>query len=501
MSRFVVVGAGSAGSVVARRLADAGAEVVVLEAGGTDANPAIHDPARQGELWHGPEDWDYYTTIQPAASDRRLHLPRGKVLGGSHALNAMIYVRGAADDFDAWARDGNTGWSWQDVLPVYRHIENADPAASAGASGGLLDIQREYPLNPIQQAIIDASVESGVPPNPDYNSGVLDGVSREQVTMRNDHRWNTYMAYLQPVAADPACRIVTGARVHRINVGSGRATGVTYDVAGQQHSLEADGVVLCAGTIDTPRILQRSGIGPAGQLRAAGVEPVLDLPGVGQNLHDHLLSPVIFAADRTIQKPQTGESVTQTHLFQRSRPELTVPDTQPIHFSIGMYESWMTGPDNAFSLMAGMIRPASRGSLMITGPDIDDDVSIDLAALHEEADRAALTFSLRQCREIGRQPALAEEWGAHEVYPGPGADDADGLNDYVRRTAITYHHQVGTCAMGIGDRAVVDPHLRVHGLDGLTVADASVMPRITSGNTNAPTIMIAERAAQFLNDA
>lgn len=497
MSRFVVVGAGSAGSVVARRLVDAGAEVVVLEAGGADVNPAIHDPARQGELWHGPEDWDYYTTNQSAAAGRRLHLPRGKVLGGSHALNAMIYVRGAAADFDAWARAGNTGWSWQDVVPVYEHIEKSGPGETA-QTGGLLDIQADYPLNPIQQAIVDAAVESGVEQNPDYNAGVLDGVSREQVTMRHDRRQNTYIAYLKPVATGPACRIVTGARVHRVHLRSGRATGVTYDLAGQQHTLEADGVVLCAGTIDTPRILQRSGIGPADQLRAVGVEPVLDLAGVGQNLHDHLLSPVIFAADRTISKPQAGESVTQTHLFQRSRAGLTVPDTQPIHFSVGMYEPWMTGPDNAFSLMAGMIRPDSRGSVMIDGPRVDASVSIDLAALQEEADRAALEYSVRQCRQIGRQSALADEWGAREIYPGPGVDAIDDVDAYVRRTAITYHHQVGTCAMGTGDQAVVDPRLAVHGVQGLSVADASVMPRITSGNTNAPTIMIAERAAGFL---
>jgi choline dehydrogenase len=479
---------------------DAGAEVVVLEAGNADTNPAIHDPARQGELWHGPEDWDYYTTPQPGAAGRRLHLPRGKVLGGSHALNAMIYVRGAAEDFDAWAQAGSSGWSWDDVLPIYQHIENGDsnPSLVLGR-GGLLDIQSKYPLNPIQQAIVDAAVQSGVPENPNYNSGVLDGVSCQQVTMRDQRRWSTYLAYLKPFAADSRCRIVTGARVHRVTIRSGRVAGAVYDVAGQQHAVDADGVVLCAGTIDTPRILQRSGIGPAAQLRAAGVEPVIDLPGVGQNLHDHLLSPVIFAADKTIPKPRSGESVTQTHLFQRSRPDLSVPDTQPIHFSVGMYEPWMSGPDNAFTLMAGMIRPASRGSLMIAGPEADDEVSIDLAALHEDVDREALAYSVRQCREIGRQSALADEWGAREIYPDPNIGDAAELDDYVCRTAITYHHQVGTCAMGTDGQSVVDPGLAVHGVSGLSVADASVMPRITSGNTNGPTIMIAERAAEFLD--
>lgn len=493
---YIVVGAGSAGSVVARRLIDAGAEVTVLEAGGADQNPAIHELSRQAELWHGPEDWDYYTVPQRAAGGRSLHLPRGKVLGGSHALNAMIYVRGHRSDYEHWAEQGCTGWGWDEVLPVFKDIESYDGGEDElrGASG-LLDVCGEYPLHPIQQAVMDAAADSGIPANPDYNGARQDGVSQQQVTIRDGRRWNTYRAYLEPVAS--RATIITGARVHRLLFDGHRVTGVVWDREGRLERQYADGVVLAAGTIDTPRILLRSGVGPADELNTLGIRPVIDLPGVGQNLHDHLLSPVIFGAEDVPPVP-LGQSHTQTHLFARSRDDLDAPDTQPLHFSVPMYEDWMQGPESGFTLMAGMVRPHSRGSLRICGPDVEDGVRIDLAALEDRADLEALAFSVRQCRQIGARPPLADQWGAREVYPGPDVENDDALRDYVRRTAITYHHQVGTCRMGVDENAVVSPTLDVHGLETAWVADASVMPRITTGNTNAPTIMIAERAARFI---
>ncbi|WP_132118082.1 GMC family oxidoreductase [Actinocrispum wychmicini] len=471
----IVVGAGSAGSVVARRLVDAGARVTLLEAGGVDTNPAIHDPARAGELWHGPEDWDYYTVPQPHAANRRLHLPRGKVLGGSHALNAMIWVRGAPQDYDGWAIPG---WAWDDVRPVFELIEK-----------DLLDVVPNEPLHPIQQSIIDAAVQAGVPFNPDYNGDRLDGVSVERVTMRGGRRLSTWLAYAEPVSED--LTVHTGALVHRLEIADGCAVGVWVEVDGRLRLLRADQVVLAAGALSSPAILLRSGIGPAAELAALGIAVVADLPGVGKNLHDHLLSPVIFATDlREVEPPSPGRSVTQTHLFWRSRPGLAVPDTQPIHFSVPMYEPWMTGPETGFSLMAGMVTPRSRGSLRLSGPHPEDEPVIDLAALADPADFASLVASVQQCQAIGRAPALAQEWGARQLYPEPG----DDVRDYVRRTAITYHHQVGTCRMG----AVVDSSLRVQGIDGLWVADASVMPTVITGNTNAPAVMIGERAARFM---
>jgi choline dehydrogenase len=496
----IVVGAGSAGSVVARRLLDAGKHVLVLEAGGQDVNPAIHDPVAMGSLWHGPEDWDYYTVPQEHAVNRRLHLPRGKVLGGSHALNAMIWVRCAPSDYDGWAALGNDGWSWADVLPIFKTIENFDGGASELRGGeGLLDVIADYPLSPIQQSIIDAAVSIGLEHNTDYNGDHLDGVSQQQLTVRDNTRLNTYMAYLSPMVGDPRLTIETGAWVHRLLLEGTTVVGVEYEQNGAIVQARATDVVLSAGAIDSPRVLLRSGIGPADELAALGIHVVVDSPGVGRNLQDHLLSPVIFTTDaRQIDPPQPGVSVTQTHLFWRSRPELDVPDTQPINFSVPMYDNWMQGPESGFSLMAGLITPYSRGSVRLAGAGPHDGLDIDLAALSDERDLVALAASVNQCRQIGAADPLRDEWSSRELFPGSDVDDDEAVRDYVRRTAITYHHQVGTCKMGSDPEAVVDSQLRVRGLQGLRVIDASIMPTITTGNTNAPTVMIGERGAQFL---
>jgi choline dehydrogenase-like flavoprotein len=281
-------------------------------------------------------------------------------------------------------------------------------------------------------------------------------------------------------------------------VEDGRAVGVRLGEGPDADEVRADQVVLAAGAIGSPVILLRSGIGPAQELAALGIPVVQDSPGVGKNLHDHLLSPVIFTTTaKRVGPPQPGVSVTQTHLFWRSRPELAQPDTQPIHFSVPMWGELEPRGDDGFTLMAGLVTPHSRGSLTLSGPSLSDLPLIDLAALSDPRDVASLAASVRQCRRIGAQPALADDWGAVEVYPGPDVADAD-VEDWVRRTAITYHHQVGTCRMGDDADAVVDPRLRVRGVAGLRVIDASVMPTVPTGNTNAPAAMIAERGARFV---
>ena len=495
----IVVGAGSAGAVVARRLIDGGARVLLLEAGGPDGSPAIHDPARAHELWFAPEDWAYRTVPQPHAADRRLHWPRGKVVGGSGALNAMIWARGVAADYDHWAYLGNAGWGWSDVLPVYRRIEDFDQGASAlHGAGGPLRILTQYAPAPLHQAFVEAAGQSGIPFNPDYNGGDPAGISYTQLTISDGRRHSPAAAYLRPVLEHPSLTLVTGAHVQRLLLEGTRCAGVEYVCDGRlQRARAASEVVLSAGTIESPRLLMLSGIGPAEHLRALGLNVVGDLPGVGENLHDHLISPLIFSAERVIEPFAPGLPPGQTHLFAHSRPGLVAPDLQPIHFSVPLLEEWMEPITKGFSLMAGMIRPLSRGTLRLRSADPGDEPALDPATLHEDADLERLVDAIELSRRMGEAPALAE-WGAQELYPGPDVGSREALRDYARRTAITYHHQVGTCKMGIDELAVVDPQLRVYGIEGLRVADASIMPAVTTGNTNAPSVMIGERAGDFV---
>jgi choline dehydrogenase len=488
----VVIGAGSAGAVVARRLVDGGARVLLLEAGGRDDNPAIHDPGRLHELWSSEVDWAYETVPQHHAAGRRLAWPRGKVLGGSSCLNAMIWVRGAPADFDGWVSLGAEGWSWDDVRPVYERIERREPGGP-----GTVSLVTSFEPDPIHVSIAQAANECGISTNADYNGASQDGVSFMQYCIEDGVRHSTAAAYIRSVEAADTLELVLGACARRLVFDGTRCVGVEWSKDGRIERARAAEVVLCGGTIGSAQLLLLSGIGPAEHLRALGIEVVADLPGVGENLHDHLLSPVIFTAEREIGPPSPGLPACQTHLFWRSRPDLPVPDIQPIHFMVPMYEPWMDGPDNGFTLLGGMVRPLSRGTLRLTGPAPEDPVALDPNILACEADLESLVAAVELCRQVGAAPALAE-WGAVERYPGPSVSTADDVRRYVRETAITYHHQVGTCRMGGDAAAVVGPRLGVHGIEGLRVADASVMPTVTTGNTNAPSIMIGERAAEFV---
>ncbi|MEE3849717.1 GMC family oxidoreductase N-terminal domain-containing protein [Gordonia sp. LSe1-13] len=490
----LVLGSGTAGSVVTRRLIDAGHSVTLVEAGGLDANTAIHDLSRVGELWLGPEDWGYFSAPQEQALGRRLHVPRGKVVGGSNQLNGTIWVHGSPWDYDQWAAAGNTGWDWESVAPLFKRLERGSTAE------GLVDAV-EPDLSPIQQAILDAAQAWGLPLNADYNSGDQEGVSRMKLNLRDGKRLSTWAAYMRTQLEHPKLTLELNALIDSLIVDDGSVVGVRIIQDGRQRELRADKVVLCAGALGSPGILLRSGIGPADELRALGIDVVADVPGVGKNLQDHFLVPVIFGTERPIAPPNPFQPVTQTHWFWKSRPDLEVPDTQPINFSIPFYyDDGMTGPVSGFTLHAGLIRPHSAGSVTLSSTDPTAHPVIDFNVLADRRDLDALIASVRQCREVGRQSPLADEWGAYEALPGTTADDSDeAIEKWVRRGVNTYHHQAGTCRMGTDEMAVVSPDLHAMCVENLVIADASVMPAVTTGNTNAPTAMIAERAAELIS--
>jgi choline dehydrogenase len=497
-AEVIVIGAGSAGATATRRLVDRGMRVLLLEAGGVDSSPAIHDPARLFELWYAPEDWAYETVPQEHAQGRQLHWPRGKVLGGSSSLNAMIYVRGSRLDYDHWAYLGNAGWSWDDVLPVFKRMENYDSGdPDLHGRGGPLNVMTRYQLDPIQESILAAGREAGLPLDLDYNDGDPEGISAMHFSIKDGERHSTARAYLAPILQRPNLQLLTDAHARRLIFDGTRCIGVEWERNGSSEQGIADvEVIVCAGAIESPRVLMLSGIGDADHLRSLGIDVTVDLPGVGCNLHDHLLSPVILSADREIGPPSPGLPSCQTHLFWRSRPGLVVPDMQPLHFMVPMYQDWMEGPPNGFTFQAGIIRPVSRGTIRLKSADMWDEMLIDPATLAAEADVDSLVAAVVLCREMGATTPL-RDWGVEERYPGPDVS-VDGLREYVRRTAVTYHHQVGTCKMGVDGEAVVDPELRVYGTERLRVADASIMPAVISGNTNAPSIMIGERVADFV---
>jgi choline dehydrogenase len=407
------------------------------------------------------------------------------VVGGSHALNAMIWVRGHAADYDAWAYLGNNRWSWADVEPYFRRAESMQHVITG------------YEPSPIHRDIVAAAVENGIPLNPDYNSGRPDGVSYTQLTIRDGRRWSTARAYLDPIRHRPGLTVAGSAVVHRLLLAGARCVGVEWQQAGRLRRTSAAQVVLAAGALGSPLLLQRSGIGDPDHLRPLGIEVTAALRGVGRNLQDHWLVPVVFSTMKEVPQP-AGLPPCHSHLFWRSRPELAVPDLQPIHFATPLVAPWMTAPEHGLSLLAGLVRPASRGTVRIGGADPQLPPLIDPRVLSAPEDLDALVAAVELCQDIGRRPALRDRWGARELYPASLSARAAQARDYVRETVVTYHHQSGTCAMGRHEDAVVDQDLRVHGLTGLTIADASVMPLVPTGNTNAPTAMIAERAADLL---
>lgn len=500
-AEVIVVGAGSAGCALARRLVDAGVDVLLLEAGGVDDNPAIHDPLRSFEVLGGPEDWGYMSVSQDGLGGRRIAHPRGKVLGGTSCLNGMIWVRGHRSDFDTWAYLGNAGWGYDDVLPLFKRLENFDGGASEyRGAGGPLHVLSRYEPHPLVADLLRAAEQGGVAPNPDCNAETLDGSAPIQFTIKDGERHNTWRAFLEPVAGAENLTVLTGCQVRRLLFDGPRCTGLELIHDGKVEQIRAEHEVLvCAGAFDSPKLLMLSGIGPAGELARHGIDTVVDLPGVGENLQDHVFAPLVYSASKAI--PPAVPGVMQFHgqMFWRSRSGLPGPDLQALLGHLPHYPEGRTGPAEGFTLTSMLTRPASRGTVRLASADASAAPVIDPAYARCQVDVDAMVSGLELLREIGAQDAL-DGWRDAELYPGESVRKHDALRTYVRASLSTIYHPAGTCKMGVDELAVVDPSLAVYGIEGLRVADASVMPLITSANTNAPTIMIGERAAHNVLD-
>ena len=518
---YVIVGAGSAGCVLASRLTeDPGTSVVLIEAGGKDSSLNVRIPLAFPNQFHGPLDWDYETDREPACHDRRLYVPRGKVLGGSSSMNAMLYVRGRPADYDGWAAGGATGWGWADVKPYFLKSESNSRGASEdhGVDGPLL-VQDAKSPRALNRRIVDGFVASGLDRNPDYNGPRQDGVGMFQVLQRDGRRWSAADAYLHPVRKRPNLTVVTRAHVERIEHDGRRASGVRYrDRKGELHVVRARReVLLSAGAIGSPQLLMLSGIGPAEALRRSGVTPLLDLPAVGRNLQDHPMLTVLWAvsdsdtlygADRPRHLiewllrrsgPLTSTAA-ESVAFWRSRPDLPAADIQ-FHCGALFYEQHgaETYDGHAMTIAPVLLTPKSRGRVALLSPDAHDAPSILTNALREREDVDAMVAAIRMARRVAGSGAL-RALVRDELRPGREHETDEQLEASLRDRVELIYHPVGTCRMGAADdpSAVVDPELRVRGIEDLRVIDASVFPVIPGGNTHAPTVMVAERAADLL---
>jgi choline dehydrogenase-like flavoprotein len=522
MPDYVIVGAGSAGCTLAARLTeDPSVSVTLVEAGGKGRHPNISIPAAFANQFRTKLDWDYNTEPEPHCDGRSLYIPRGKGLGGSSSMNAMLYVRGRPLDYDLWASQGCDGWGWNDVRPYFLKAENNERGASEHhAVGGPLNVADERSPRRLTARFIASAEAAGIPRIPDYNGPEQDGVSPVQVTQRNGARFSAADAYLRPNMKRPNLEVITGATVLGVELVGGRAAGVRVRGRGRRERVinaERE-VILSAGAIGSPQLLLLSGIGPADHLRSVGVTVHHDLPGVGENLHDHPYVVCIwessapeslYGADKP--KPmlewilrRSGpltSTVAEAFAFVRSRPGLPAPDLQfhfaPAYFADNGFEEF---DGHAFTSGPVLVSTKSRGNLRLRSSDPLDKPRILTNTLAEPEDMASLVAGVKLAREIASTGPLAEA-AAREIYPGPGVDDDADIEAFVRQHVDLLYHPVGTCKMGTDDAAVLDPQLRVRGIDGLRVVDASVMPRIPGGNTNAPTIMIAERAADLIKQA
>ena len=508
---YVIVGAGAAGCVVASRLGESpGVKIAVIEAGPPDTDPEIHVPFAFGLLLKSRLDWDFASEPEPGLDNRRCYLPRGRVLGGSSSLNAMIYIRGNAADFDEWAALGLEGWGYDDVLPYFRRAEDNDRGESRyHGVGGPLAVSDSRSMHPLVDAMIAAAVEAGIPANDDHNGETQEGAGRFQVTQRDGRRCSTAVAYLHPAVERGNVDVITDALATRILFEGNRAVGVEVLRGNALEQVSTDGeVIVCAGAYQSPQLLLLSGIGPADELAQLGIEVRADLP-VGSNLHDHVVASIVWLSNEdsllSALTPESGaqfeqeargpltSNVGEGGAFIRTRADLTAPDVE-FHFGALMLHDEFLAPlaDHGYFFGPAVVKPSSRGRVTLRSALPHAKPRILSNYLATEEDRQSIVDGMRVAIDIGARPALRT--ARKSTFLAPTSDSDSDILAFARRYAHTVYHPVGTCAMG----SVVDAELRVHGVDGLRVVDASVMPTIPRGNTNAATIMVAEKASDLI---